>query len=133
MKFVAAITVILLTLMMYILSGTLTRSEGTRFELPTGGTEGVNTELVALLIMHGHETLAFFDDARYVIDEKTQLKEFENQLKERSRQKSESVLLVMADKKVPTGALIAFTEAAKRAGMKEVLVANRRENLETAE
>ena len=132
MKWVAAITILVLTVMMYMLSGTLTCSESVRFNLPAadaGRSSNQNTDLVAMMMAHGHETLAFFDDARYIVEDKSQMAEFVAELKRKPLEKNAYALLILADKQVPTGALITFSEAAKRAGVKEVQIATRNEQM----
>lgn len=128
MKYLPWITVMLLTLMLYMLSGTLTRSEGVLFDLPEAGLgEGETTELVALVMMHGHETLVFFDDARYSTDDGAQLSRLGEQLAERAGKSSRKTLLVMADKRVPIGEAMKLAAIARTSGVEKILFAQRRQ------
>ena len=69
--FVAAapfLTVLVLLLMFYFVGGTMTAAKGILFDLPEGGqTDGEPAELVALVMPLRHETVVFFDDARYLL------------------------------------------------------------------
>jgi biopolymer transport protein ExbD len=127
-KYLPWITVCLLTLMMYMLSGTLTRNEGVVFDLPeTGLGEGESTDLVVLMMPHGHDTFAFFDDARYVMGDSAQCAQLGEQLSERAGKTSLKTLLVLADKRVQMGDLMRLAAIARTSGLEKILFAKRRQ------
>jgi len=122
------ITVGLLTLMLYMVSGVYTRSTGLAVSLPdTGIGEGLRASLVALVIPSARETLVFFDDTRYVLDDESSLAAFGEQLAERARKAKEDSLLVLADGRVASGKLMTVAAEAKRRGIARLLFAERRE------
>ena len=122
------ITVGLLTLMLSMVSGVYTRAQGLAVSLPdTGIGEGLPTQLVALVIPSARETLVFFDDTRYVLDDPASLAAFGEQLAERARKAKEDSLLVLADGRVASGRLMAVAAEAKRRGIARLLFAERRE------
>lgn len=132
--FVAAapwITVAMLLLMMSLLSDTLAIREGVLFDLPDSGiAEGESASLVALLLPMSHETLVFFDDARFVLGDAQSMETFRDQLSERSVKLKERTLLVLADRRIPTGEIMNFAAVAKSAGMGRILFAERRRSEE---
>lgn len=122
------ITVGLLTLMLYMVSGVYTRAQGLAVSLPdTGIGEGLKASLVALVIPSARETLVFFDDTRYVLDDEASLAAFGEQLAERARKAKEDSLLVLADGRVASGKLMTVAAEAKRRGIARLLFAERRE------
>lgn len=130
MKYISWITVLLLTLMMYMLGGTLTRSEGVLFELPEAGLDdGEATEMVALMMVYGRETLVFFDDARYVTDDSAQIAVLGEQLSERAAKSMRKTLLVLADRRVQMGEVMKLAAAARTSGVEKILFARRRQEV----
>ena len=128
--FVAAVpwlTVLVLLIMLYVASGTLTAAKGTLFDLPDAGlADGEATGLVALAIPHAHETLVFFDDSRYVLDDAASMRAFGEHLSERVRQSEPKTLLVLADRRIHGGDLMDIAAAAKMSGATKVLFAQKR-------
>ena len=122
------LTVGILVLMFYMVSGVYTRAEGLAVSLPdTHVGEGLRTQLVALVIPSARETLVFFDDTRYVLDDADSLAAFGEQLEERAGKSKEDSLLVLADGRVASGKLMAVAAAAKKSGIARILFAERRE------
>ena len=122
------ITVGLLLLMLYMISGTYTSARGILFDLPgaVGETDGEKGRLVALVMPVPQATLVFFDDARFVLGDDASLAEFGKQLEERART-GEKVLLVLADRRVAGGDLMKLASVARRGGIERVLFAERKE------
>lgn len=121
------VTLAILVLMVSLLGGTLAVREGVLFDLPDSGiAEGESASLVALLLPMSHETLVFFDDARYVLGDAQSMDTFREQLSERSGKLKERTLLVLADRRISTGELMGFAASAKRAGIGRILFAERR-------
>lgn len=127
--FVAAapwITLAILVLMMMLLGGTLAIRQGVLFELPDSGLgEGESTALVALMLPISHETLVFFDDARFVLGDAQSMDAFRGQLSERAAKLKERTLLVLADRRISAGELMRFATIAKGSGMTQILFAER--------
>lgn len=120
-------TLAILVLMMSLLAGTLAIREGVLFELPDSGLgEGESTSLVALLLPVSHETLVFFDDARFILGDAQSMEAFRGQLSERAEKLKEGTLLVLADRRISTGELMRFAAVAKGGGIRQVLFAERR-------
>ena len=121
------ITVLLLLLMLHVAAGTLTAAKGTLFDLPDAGLEeGEATGLVALVIPHAHETLVFFDDSRYVLDDAASMRAFCEHLSERVALGESKTLLVLADRRIHGGDIMELAAAAKKGGAAKVLFAQKR-------
>ncbi len=128
--FAAAIpwlTVMLLLLMLYLVSGTFTAAKGTLFDMPSSGlSEGEATGLVALAMPRAHETLVFFDDSRYVLDDAASVRAFGEHLAERVARSESKTLLVLADRRIHGGDLMDIAAVAKNGGVAKVLFAQKR-------
>ena len=121
------LTVLVLLMMLKFVSNTMTAAKGTLFELPdTGLAEGEATGLVALAIPHAHETLVFFDDSRYVLDDVSSVRALGEHLAERVSRSESKTLLVLADRRVHGGDLMDIAAVAKRGGAAKVLFAQKR-------
>ena len=122
------VTVLLLLLMLHIVGGTLTSAKGTLFDLPAAGlAEGEATGLVALAIPHAHETLVFFDDSRYVLDDAASMRVFCEHLSERVARSESKTLLVLADRRIHGGDLMDLAAVAKKGGAAKILFAQKRQ------
>ena len=120
------LTVILLLLMLFAVGGTFTSSKGVLFDLPEGMLdEGEATGLVALIMPTDHETLVFFDDARYLLGDATSTKALGDHLAESVRRSGDKTLLVLADRRVAGGELMKFSGIARRGGVEKVLFAEK--------
>ena len=121
------LTLLVLLMMLKFVSNTMTAAKGTLFELPdTGLAEGEATGLVALAIPHAHETLVFFDDSRYVLDDASSVRALGEHLSERVSRSESKTLLVLADRRVHGGDLMDIAAVAKRGGAAKVLFAQKR-------
>ena len=121
------ITVLLLLLMLHFASNTLTSAKGTLFDLPDAGlAEGEATGLVALAIPRAHETLVFFDDSRYVLDDAASMRAVGEHLSERVSLSESKTLLVLADRRIRSGDLMPRAAVAKKGGAAKLLVAQKR-------
>lgn len=127
MKAVPWITVLVLALMLYMLAGTLTRSEGVLFELPEKGLgDAAETRLVAVMFPQRHDTLVFFDDVRYVLGDSAQNGRLGEQLAEGMRKTGSKTLLILADARVPVGDMMQFASIARANGIEKLFFANKR-------
>ncbi len=121
------LTVILLLGMLYLINGTYAMKSGMSFELPASSTgEELNAELVALVMRMPKETLVFFDDSRYLVDDASSRRAFQSHLAGRVSQVENKTLLVLADRTVSSGELMELMSEAKQSGVAKVLVAERR-------
>ncbi|MGN0855743.1 MAG: ExbD/TolR family protein [Kiritimatiellia bacterium] len=122
------ITVGLLLLMLYMISGTYTSAQGLLFDLPdtTETADGERGRLVALVMPSAQATLVFFDDARFVLGDDASQGEFGKQLAERA-DAGEKALLVLADRRVAGGDLMTLATLARQSGIERILFAARKE------
>lgn len=122
------ITVGLLLVLFWMIGGTLTTARGILFDLPErqGFADGEVTGPVALIVPTRHETLVFFDDSRYVLEDASSLSAFAAQLSEVASATDRKVLLALADRRVPCGELMRFAEIARQSGMTKVLFAEQK-------
>ena len=121
------ITVGLALLMIHLVSGTLTAAEGVLFDLPDSGlTEGAVTPLVALVTPMKNETLVFFDDARYSLEDGASAAALGEQLADRALKVEQKTLLVLADRRTAAADLMKVASLARLSGLTRILFANRR-------
>lgn len=128
--FVAALpvlTILLLVLLLSIVSETLTISNGVTVELPDSGIgDGEKTDWVALVLQMPRETLVFFDDSRYVLDDGASSRALADHLTECVARSENRTLLVLADRRVSSGNLFGLAALARRSGVKRLLFAEKR-------
>ncbi len=122
------VTLLLLLLMLYMVSGTFVTERGVLFDLPdsSGLDEGESASLVALVMPMPHETLVFFDDARYTMGDDSSAAAFGAHLEDRVAKSNRKTLLVLADRRVATGELMKIAALARRSGVGSVLFAEKR-------
>ena len=122
------ITMLLLVLMFHVVGGTLTSSEGVLFDLPdsSGLEEGEPASLVALVMPMPHETLVFFDDARYTMGDDASAGAFGDHLSDRAAKTDRKSLLILADRRVAMGEIMKISGIAKRSGVSRILFAEKR-------
>lgn len=123
------VTLALLLAMLAMMGDKFPQAAGTLVELPSGGgTDAVRTELAALVLPGGSEggTLAFFDDARYLLDDAASMAAFGRRLGERVAEEAADVLLLLADKRVPAGDVMRLVGVARECGVARVQIAERR-------
>ncbi len=129
--FVAAapwLAVMLLLVMFHLLDGELVAAKGVLFDLPDPGvTGGEASGLVALVLPMHHETLVFFDDARYMLSDGASAAAFSRHLAERAARTDRKTMLVLADRRVAGGELMKMASIARRSGVGRVLFAEKRE------
>ena len=123
------LTVCLLLIMMHMIGGTMTSYRGVLFDLPDGVlSDGEASELVALVMPVQHETMIVFDDARYLLGDAASMRSFGEDLSGSVERRTGKSLLILADRRVPTGHLMEVVSAAKRSGVDKVLLAGKRED-----
>lgn len=120
------LTVGLLLLMLYFVGGTLTSSKGLLFDLPEGTFGDVeDVGLVLLVVPKSHETMVFFDESRYLLEDPVSMKRLGEDLSESVARSEKKTLLVLADRRVPAGRLLELLAVAKRSGSDRVLFAGK--------
>ncbi len=125
------IAVLILFLLLYLLSGTLSSAKGVMFDLPTAdAVDRANISLAALVMPTAKETLVFFDDARYVLEDEASMDSFANQLANRVSTAETPSFLILADKHVTGGDLMRLAALARRSGVKKFFFATKNEALE---
>lgn len=125
------VAVMLLFLLLYFLSGTLSSAKGVLFDLPSSDAmDHANISLAALVMPTAKETLVFFDDARYVLEDESSMDAFANQLATRVSAAEFPSLLVLADKRVAGGDLMRLAAMARRSGVKKLFFAAKNDALE---
>ena len=128
------ITLVLLLVMFNMIGGRLASAPGVVFELPAPvGRQAAVPEFTVLALPSANigessGTLVFFDDARFVLGDAQSVDLLRSQL-ERSvhGSKSPATMLVLADRRVPSGDLMQLVGIARSAGMGHVQIAERRE------
>ena len=125
------ITVFLLATMFVLLDNALTLSPGVSFDLPeTSGTAVEKSGLVSLVMPSAGSTFLFFDDARYSVEDESSVANFQEHLSAGLVRSEKKVLLVLADRAVSTGNLMKIVSAARKAGAKRVLFAEKRREVQ---
>ena len=114
--------------------GRLTSSPGTVFDLPApSAREGTEPGLAAIMMpvaregAAGRETIVFFDDARYSLDDDASREALRERIGARAAADATGTMLVLADARVPAGDMILFAGLAREAGVVHVEIAERRE------
>ena len=120
------ITVILLFLMLYVVSGTMTSAKGVFVELPEGDQlDGSASSLVATVVPSAHGTLVFFDDARYWLNDRESMSAFGEHLAGRAAKVEDRTLVVMADFRVTGGEMSVLSSVSRANGIKRLLFAHK--------
>lgn len=120
------ITVLLLFLMLYVVSGTLTSAKGVFFQLPEGDQlDGSTSSLVALVTPSSRDTLVFFDDARYSLNDPDSIAAFGEHIASRTAKIEDRTLVVMTDSRVTAGELARLASVARGGGIRRLLFANK--------
>ena len=107
---------------------------GVLMDLPaTSFGEGETTSLAALVLPlaresgGGEETFVFFDDARFTLSDPASAAALRRNLQERAASDRSGVLLLLADRRVPSGDMMTLVELARKAGVRRVELAERRD------
>lgn len=129
MAAVPYVTVGLLLLMLYVVSGTMAASRGVLFDLPSGEfVDAEKTGLVALVMPVSRETTVFFDDSRYLLGDETSMRSFRENLTDCLERSADKTLLLLVDRRVSAGHLMELMALAKTCGVARTLVAGKRKD-----
>ncbi len=128
------ITLALLLVMFGLLADTLTAAPGVVFDLPapvgrqTAVPDATMLVLPSANVDESGGTLAFFDDARYVLGDPQSVALLREQLLSHVQAGSaRATLLVLADRRVAAGELMKLVGIARESGVRRVQIAERRE------
>ena len=120
--------------MFSLLGDRLTAAPGVVFDLPapvgrqTAAPDMTMLALPSANVGESGGTLAFFDDARYVLDDSQSVALLREQLISHVQDGSpRATLLVLADRRVTSGDLLQLVGIARAAGVMHVQIAERRE------
>ena len=107
------------------LSGRLTLQPGVVFELPRAPfREGLQRGLTLVMLRaarpQGEETLVFFDDVRYQLGLSDQDAQLRDELARAAARPDGRQLLLLADRRVPHGDVMALVNLARSAGIQRV-------------
>ena len=122
------VTVLMLLVMFYLISGSFTSAKGMLFDLPEGAVADESvTELTVLVMPTAKSTLIFFDDSRYQLEDVGSLTIFAENLAKRIESSKSKSLLVLADRRVSLEGLAKLAEVSRRSGVEKVLFAEKRQ------
>ena len=130
------ITLALLLVMFGIIGGTFTSAPGVVFDLPSPvGRQAAAPDATMLVlpsanVVEGHAggTLAFFDDARYVLDDLQSVALLREHLLAHVQDgTARATLLVLADRRVSAGELMKLVGIARESGIRQVQIAEERQ------
>lgn len=128
------LSVVFAMALVIVFGDTLSVAPGIEVELSgysaaTGEVKDCN--LVALLLHGGGETLVFFDDARYTLNDPKSEAHFAGQLAERSQIADSKTMLVISDKDIAVGDIMHFAGIVCSAGITKLNFAQKHRNTET--
>ena len=128
------ITLVLLLVMFNLIGGRLAAAPGVVFDLPAPvGRQATVPEFTVLVMPSANVgrsggTLVFCDDARFVLDDQQTVELFRSQLTRGvPGSKTRTSMLVLADRRVPSGDLIQLVGIARQSGIGRVQIAEKRE------
>ena len=75
----------------------------------------------------GEETFVFFDDVRFAVSDPSAAASLRRNLEERLATDRSGTLLLLADRRVPSGDLVGLAELARKAGARRVQIAEKRD------
>ena len=117
-----------------IVSRETTMSRGTVFDLPASAATDADDPGLTAFVMPvprdaggGEETLVFFDDARFTPADSVSAANLQSRISARASDAHSGNLLVIADRRVPAGDLMKLMALARKAGLRHVQIAERRE------
>ena len=125
------ITLALLLVMFGLIDGRLTAAPGVEFDLPKStGRQAVVPGATMLVLPSANVgenggTLAFFDDARYLLSDPASVDEFAGRLSDRSVETRCGTLTLMADRRVPVGDVMQVMAVARSRRIAHVQLAEK--------
>ena len=127
MAAVPYVTVCVLLLLIFYVGELLPSARGVLLSLPEGEfADAEKTGLVAIATPVSGETRIFFDDARYLLNDESSLRNFSRDLAERAEHAENKSLLLLADRRISSVELLKLVARARQSGVDKVLVAGKR-------
>ena len=128
------LSLLLLLVMFRLMDGRLAAAPGVSFDLPAATVEQSDEPGMAAFALpmrnpsgDGVETLVLFDDARYWLFDTASVERLRARIGERASGDGGAVMLLFADRRVPSGDLMRLVGIARESGVVRVQVAERRE------
>lgn len=128
------LSLVLLVSLFGIVSKEVTLGRGTVFDLPESAAADADDPGLTVFVLPvprdaggGEETLVFFDDARFAPADAASAANLQHRLSARVSDARSRTLLILADRRVPAGDLMKLMALARKAGLRHVQVAERRE------
>ncbi|MDA3925449.1 MAG: biopolymer transporter ExbD [Kiritimatiellae bacterium] len=128
------IDAIIIIVLLLAVNNRLTIVPGMVFELPSaplrGGTHDTLTAVMVPVvedIRRGSETLVFFDDERFSMNDEELLRHLSDKVRNRIQASSNHDLVLLADKNIPHGDVIRFVNIVREAGIRRVNVGEKPE------
>jgi len=123
------VTLALLLALFAIIGDRLPQVPGLVCDLPRSGSRHAEATGLAALVLpgSGDETLVFFDDARYSLSDDTSAASFRERLAARAATEPSGTILLLADRRVPSGDLMRLAGFARETGLRHVQIAEKRE------
>ncbi len=114
--------------------GHLVAAPGIVFDLPASPVQDVEQQGIVALVLPlaresggGEETFVFLDDARFTLSDPASAAALQRSLEERSTAGGSGVLQLLADRRIPAGDMMKITGLARKAGVKRVQIAEKRD------
>ena len=125
---------IIIVVLLLAVNHRLTIVPGIVFDLPSAPLRGgTHNALIAVMVpvgqdvSRGRETLIFFDDERFSMNDEELLLRLSEKVRNRIQASSNHDLLLLADKNVPHGDVIRFVNIVREAGVRRVNVGEKPE------
>ncbi|MDD5705367.1 MAG: biopolymer transporter ExbD [Kiritimatiellae bacterium] len=121
------VSFVIVMLLFLLLSNRMLLRPGVGFDLPRaafreGSQSGVSVVMVSAQRPDGDETLVFLDNVRYRLSELQQVEQLRAELGRAALRPDGRQLLLLADRHVPHGDVIAFVDLARGVGVQRVNV-----------
>ena len=125
------VTLIMLLVLFAFIGDRLPQVPGILCDLPPPVAGQAQATGLAALVLPGagvtEETLVFFDDARYSLSDETSVATLKERIGIRAGTEPSSTILLLADRRVPTGDVLRLVGLARESGLMRVQIAERRE------
>ena len=128
------IDVIIIIVLLLVVNNRLTIIPGIVFDLPSaplrGGTHNALTAVMIPVVQDinsGSETLVFFDDERFSMNDEELSVRLSDKVRNRIQASSNHDMLLLADKNIPHGDVIRFVNIVREAGVRRVNVGEKPE------
>ena len=128
------LSAVILVAVLFVAHDRAALTPGVVFDLPTapfleGSREGLTVLMFSVLreTHAGEETLVFFDDERYLLQDEEQAARLADRVSESIGPGRHQEVLLLADRRVPHGDVMSFVNMARAAGATRINVAEKPE------